>query len=271
MSRFLLTGARGYVGSALLPALLERGDVLAISRREAPNDGAHWLRHDLASPLPQLPERTGATIVHCAGAIRSNDAEELRVANVEGMRNVLNWASRHESPRVIVFSTGAVYGYRDGQRAREDDPLQPSGHYATSKKLAEDVCGEYSIPVIIFRLYLPFGRGGGITQRVEDAVRAGSALQLHRDGAPRMTPIHLDDVVTAVLGATDDRFTPGIYNLCGDEDVSFGVIVEMTEQRLGLRATLEHTGESPGDMMGSNEKLRATGWRPRESVLRLSS
>jgi hypothetical protein len=38
------------------------------------------------------------------------------------------------------------------------------------------------------------------------------------------------------------------------------------EARLGIAAKLIHTNETPGDMMGDNTALRATGWRPRHRM-----
>lgn len=265
MNRFVLTGATGYIGGALLPALVREGEVLAISRR--PNEGrdAVWLQHDVVRPLAGMPELTGATVVHCAAEIRSSDAAAQRATNVEGTRNVLDWAVRHDARRIIVFSTGAVYGPR-ADRARESDPLHPLGDYATTKREAEDLCLAAPLPVVVFRLYFPFGGGGGIIDRVEHAVREGVPLRVHRDGAPRMTPTHVSDVVRATLAATADAFTPGVYNLCGDEVISFGEIVEAIEKSTSRRAVVERSAESPGDMMGDNARLRSTGWMPQVSV-----
>lgn len=265
MNRFVLTGATGFIGGALLPALLRDGDVLAVSRRGIDAREPVWLQHDLVRALPDVPEFAGATIVHCAAAIRSPDAAVHHATNVEGTRNVLEWAIRHEARRIIVFSTGAVYGHR-ADRALESDPLRPAGSYANTKKLAEDLCRLSPLPVVLFRLYFPFGREGGIVHRIEQAIHGGFPLRIHRDGVPRMTPIHVDDVVRAVIAATAVPFPPGVYNLCGDEAISFGEIVQAVEKRASRQAVLERSDDGPGDMMGNNARLCSTGWAPQVSV-----
>jgi nucleoside-diphosphate-sugar epimerase len=58
----------------------------------------------------------------------------------------------------------------------------------------------------------------------------------------------------------------GVYNVCGDEDISFLEAVQRTQTRLGRSARLESRDVYPGDMMGSNQRLRQAGWAPRHSI-----
>ena len=77
-----------------------------------------------------------------------------------------------------------------------------------------------------------------------------------------MTPVHVADVVDAVLHAMAPTFPTGCYNLCGDQDISFLELVRAMEARLDIAANLAHTHETSGDMMGDNAALRETGWQP---------
>jgi len=271
-STFLVTGASGSIGSAVATALLDHGHVTGLSRSPRAPSGIRALAHDLAEPLSPQPELKGAVVVHCAAELRPTEWQQQWNSNVAATQNLLEWSRRHEVARFILFSTGSVYGYQAGRRLQETDPAAPFDGYGHSKYLAELVARSYAelfdLEVVIFRLYFPFGAGqrSGIFRRVADALHKGSPLRINQDGAPRMTPVHVADVTDAVLGAVAPTFPVGCYNLSGDQDISFLELVRAMEARMGVAADLIHTHETPGDMMGDNTALRATGWRPRRLV-----
>jgi UDP-glucose 4-epimerase len=273
MPRFLVTGATGYVGRTIAAALAARGPVTPLARRGTPG-----VAHDLTLPLPHLPALDGAVAVHCAAEIRATAWADHWRGNVIATRHLMDWAVRHHSPRVVLFSTGGVYGFQAGRRMSERDPVNPEGHYARTKLMAEDIArniaGRHGIDLVILRLYFPFGgpfrRGGtaaaGLFQRVLAAVRDGGVLHVNAGGAPRITPVHVDDVAAAVVAGVEPSFAPGTFNLCGDEDLSVLDLIERVQARVGGAAILRHTQQATGDLMGDNRSLRLTGWTPVRSV-----
>ena len=269
---FLVTGASGFVGSAVATSLLDLGHVTGLSRRPRALSGISALTHDLATALPPQPHLRGAVVVHCAAELRSTDWQRLWNSNVIATQNLLDWSRRHEAARFILFSTGSVYGYHAGRRMRETDPAAPFDGYGHSKYLAELVSRSYAelfdLGVVIFRVYFPFGadQRSGVFRLVADALHNGTRLRINRDGAPRMTPVHVADVADAVLHGIAPTFPAGCYNLSGDQDISFLELVRAMESRLGIAANLAYTQEMSGDMMGDNAALRQTGWRPRHRV-----
>lgn len=269
---FLVTGASGFVGGTVAAALLGCGNVTGLSRTPRAQAGISAIAHDLAGPLPPQPHLEGAVVIHCAAELHARDWDRHWSSNVVATLNLLDWSRRHEAARFILFSTGGVYGYHAGRRMRETDPAAPFDSYGHSKYLAEVVSRSYAqlfgLQVVIFRLYFPFGagQGSGVFRLVADALRDGSRLHIKRDGAPRMTPVHVADIADAVLHGVAPTFPAGCYNLCGDQDISFLELVRGMESRLGLRANLTFTDETSGDMMGDNAALRETGWRPRRPV-----
>lgn len=274
--RFLVTGATGYVGHTVAAALAARasGSVTALARHSTPTG----ITHDLTAPLPDLPTLDGAVVIHCAAEIRAAAWAEHWRGNVIATRHVMDWAVRHRSPRVVVFSTGGVYGFQAGRRMTERDPAKPEGHYARTKLMAEDVARNiaerHGIDLVILRLYFPFGgafpRGGtaaaGLFQRVLTAVRDGGVLHVNPGGAPRITPVHVDDVAAAVVASVEPSFAPGTFNLSGDEDLSVLDLIERVQARVGGAAILRHTQQATGDLMGDNTSLRDAGWIPKHSV-----
>ncbi|MFO1059713.1 MAG: NAD(P)-dependent oxidoreductase [Dongiaceae bacterium] len=267
-----MTGASGSIGGAVATALRDRGEVTGLSRHPRTPEGIAAVAHDLASPLPPALRLKGAVVIHCAAELGGTDWQRHWDSNVLATKNLLDWSRRHEAARFILFSSGSVYGYQAGRRMRETDPAAPADGYGHSKHLAESVCRSYAalfgLELVIFRLYFPFGAGlrSGVFRRVADALHNGSRLRIKEGGAPRMTPVHVADVVEAVRRATAPSFPPGCYNLCGDQDISFLELVRAMESRLGIAASLDDVQERSGDMMGDNAALRGTGWRPRRRI-----
>jgi nucleoside-diphosphate-sugar epimerase len=280
---FLVTGATGYVGRTIAAALGARGTVTALARRGTPSlDAASTggITHDLTAPLPDLRALDGAVVIHCAAEIRASAWADHWRGNVIATRHVMDWAVRHRSPRVVLFSTGGVYGFQTGRRMSERDPVNPEGHYARTKLMAEDIArkiaARHGIDLVVLRLYFPFGGpfpfgapgagAAGLFQRVLTAVRDGGVLHVNPGGAPRITPVHVDDVAAAVLASVDPSFAPGTFNLSGDEDLSVLDLIERVQARMDRAAILRQTQHATGDLMGDNTSLRVAGWTPIRSV-----
>lgn len=291
---FLVTGATGYVGRTVAAALAARGDVTGLSRRLTPPfeagiarianvadvAGVAGIAHDLTTPLPDLPALSGAIVVHCAAEVRAAAWADHWRGNVIATRHVMDWAVRHRSPRVVFISTGAVYGFQAGRRMSERDPVNPEGHYARTKLMAEDIAraiaARHGINLVILRLYFPFGGplpilagalgAAGLFNRVVTAVRDGGVLHVNDGGAPRITPVHLDDVAAAVQASVDRTVAPGTFNLSGDDDLSVLDLIKRVQMRINRAAVLQPTHHATGDLMGDNTSLRLTGWTPTRSV-----
>ena len=105
MSLIAITGATGFVGSAVLDAALAEGHtVRALARREqASREGVEWLRGDLgdAAALAALAQDADA-VIHVAGLTNTPDPAQFEVANVAGTANVIA-AMKQAGARRLVF------------------------------------------------------------------------------------------------------------------------------------------------------------------------
>ncbi len=105
MTLLAITGATGFVGSAVLDAALAEGHkVRALARRDQPaRDGVEWVRGDLAdgAALAALVAGTDA-VIHVAGLTNTPDPAEFAVANVTGTANVIA-AMKDASCKRLVF------------------------------------------------------------------------------------------------------------------------------------------------------------------------
>lgn len=158
----LVTGGAGFVGLNLVEALLARGEEVVLFDSGALPAAAEWgfARHaarlafvkgdvrDSAAVERAFSAKRIERVAHCA-AVTSGAAREARepfaivAVNVQGTINVLEAARRRGAGRVVVTSSGAVYGesaYRLAQLHEDATPAVPVTLYAITKFAAERVC-----------------------------------------------------------------------------------------------------------------------------------
>ena len=156
--KILLTGGAGYVGSACLRWLLERGhdpiayDNLVEGNVAAVPDAAHRLIvGDIAETnrLAEMLQRHNIEAVMHFAALASvpdsiADPEAYYRINVLGTKSVLD-AMRTAGVRKVLFSsTAATYGFHAEMPLREDSPQTPETPYGTSKLTAEWLIKDYA-------------------------------------------------------------------------------------------------------------------------------
>ena len=146
LSRVLVTGAGGFVGTRLVARLAARGThVTAVSRNPRPTsrDGlVRWVQGDVTEPATyRAALREVEGVVHLAARLTARTVSEYEHANVLGTARLIETCVE-ECPglrRVIVVSTVAAMGpSRDGRLLTEVDPCRPITAYGASKLSAEE-------------------------------------------------------------------------------------------------------------------------------------
>jgi len=237
----LLIGGGGYIGSALLPKLLDRGyhvrllDLFLygedpiIGVKDHPN--LEIMRADFRQVDSVVEAMEGRSTVIHLGAIVGDPAcalnEQLTIeTNLVATRFIAEVAKGQGISRFIFASTCSVYGASD-ELLNEHSALNPVSLYARSKIASERVLMELRDdkfqPVI-----LRFGTIYGVSGRTRfDLVvnlltaKAMSEGKITVLGPGQWRPfIHVDDAATAVLAATEARpelLSDGIFNVGADE------------------------------------------------------
>jgi nucleoside-diphosphate-sugar epimerase len=226
--RLAITGASGFIGSAVLKAALGRRlAVCGISRRpvaaEGAIEGATWVLGDLGDRQALESALRGAdAVIHAAGLAHRTGGlppETWRIANVDGTRAVVEAAAATGVPRVVVVSSVAVYGSH-GHVVDEATECRPVGRYATSKHEAElearRVADRAGLALSVVRPATVAGVGDpGSVARLARLLQADRFVALG-DGHARKCLIGVDDVADALLRiATADTPDSGTYNVAG--------------------------------------------------------
>lgn len=266
--RVVITGAGGYVGSAIAHRFLASGyEVVGYGHGgNFPLLHAYFGSRGALVPGDMVDEKTlfasmrGADIViHTASPTKETFCierpwEALR-SIVYGTRAVARAVRKLEIPLLIHFSTQAVYM---NYRARslpltEEMEPQPDTVYGALKLAAEYELRD--TPAYILRPANIFGRNplgierDNVITRFIRAARAGSPLTLTGDGSQRADYVHLNDVVSAVLRLSlvpQKESTPVVYN------VGSGVARSVAEIARFVLAEAEKNGLRPPPVIFSN-------------------
>lgn len=282
MTRILLTGAAGFIGSHLAERLVAGGHEVigldafdaflypaAVKERNvaglADRPGFRLMRGDLLDAALCAELAAGCDrVVHLAAlaGVRPSIAEPARYArtNVEGTVNLLE-ACRAAGVRRFAFaSSSSVYGARGVASAAfsEDDPcLAPASPYAATKRAGELVCRTYrdlhGIGVTALRFFTVYGprqRPEMAIHKFTRALAAGKAVTLYGDGSTARDYTYIDDIIDGTVAASL-AVEPGdyrIYNLGGSRTTTLRRLVELIGAALGVSPRVEHEPDQPGDV-----------------------
>lgn len=251
MRRTLVTGGCGFVGKALVDALVNRGDQVTVADvlDRAPRDDVRYVKLDLrdatgtaAVCAEQDAVFHNASVVHT----RRNREEDVWAVNLGGTRNVLAGCREHGVSRLIyVSSASAVYEGRDIENGDESLPYSTVSQapYADSKIAAEKaVLAERSpgLATCALRPHVVFGPGD---QRFLPAIIARARAGRLKFAVGRERKLsdftYCDNLVDALLLA-DEKLTPEsdlngqALFITNGEPMPFWDFVKQVLARLGL-------------------------------------
>ena len=242
MRRVSITGAAGFIGTALAARYREEGwEVAGIDVRADAERGI--VAGDIAEPGAWQEAARGCDLVVHTAAIVSNTAtiDDAWRVNVRGTRHVLDAARDAGVSRVVVFSSLAVYSHdRDGG-VDEQTPVRPTGAvYGDTKIAAEQVAfqahasGEVAVTVV--RPGDVYGPGSRPWTVLPVAMLRRRQVVLPARGRGRFVPVYVDDLVEAVVRAAAHPDAAGhVFAVTGGCSVSTREFFGHYSRMLGLR------------------------------------
>lgn len=277
MSRILITGAKGFIGSHLISRLQDHNQLFALGRhlsqrKESP---AEWIEQDLTQSLDRLclPDRLDA-IIHLAQSRHYREfperAKDIFDVNIRGTFQLLEYA-RHAGVKCFIFaSSGGVYGY-SYERFFETDPVNPLNFYLSSKYTAELLLANYQsyFKTIVFRFFFVYGpdQKGMLIPNLLSKVIKDELITIEGNPGLRINPIHIEDAL-CVFEPALHLDTSTLFNVAGDESVTITDLVKIMEEVCGKKASVEYKAvHGSGDLLGDNSRIKEVlGVTPRVSL-----
>ncbi len=249
--RILVTGATGFVGSAVARRLLARGHrVRALVRASSDLGNLEGLdmervRGDLTDPPSLQAALAGCdALFHVAADYRlwTPDPKLLYAANVEGTRHLMEAALAQGVERIVYTSSVATLGlHADGTPADEDTPVSIHdmiGHYKRSKYLAERVVRELvatrGLPAVIVNPSTPVGPRDIKPTPTGRMVRDAALGRMPAYVDTGLNIVHVDDVAEGHCLALE-RGRTGERYILGGENLSLREILTIISSLTGRR------------------------------------
>ncbi len=303
MSRSLVSGAHGFVGSHLARALLERGEDVRVLDRPAPRladvggerlsgldllgirDEVELVEADLRDAAAVAAAVAGVDAVfHLAaqtivGVARESPLETFEV-NVRGAWNVFEACRTHAVGGVVFASSDKAYGTSPELPYREDFALRAAYPYDASKAAADTIARSYAtaydLPLAVTRFANVYGGGDlNFSRLIPETVVAlldGRAPAIRSDGSPERDFLHVDDAVSAYLAiaaALGDGAAGEAFNAGGERPHSVREVVGLIAAAAGTGIEPDFRGEGNPDgeidrqFVDSTKLRELTAWRPK--------
>ncbi len=266
---FLITGAAGFLGSALANRLAREGhqvraiDDLSTGDPDALSPDVHFTRGDV-NDRPKLWTLLQEVdcVYHLAAKVSVPESvlypREYNAVNVGGTVSLMEAMRDVGVRRVVLASSGAVYGPQDTQPLTETLTPNPDSPYAVSKLAAEyyvrTIGRLWGIETVCLRIFNAYGPGQHLPPShppvvpyfLRQAVRGGT-LVVHGDGRQTRDFVYVDDVVAAMIAAATAPNVDGrIINIGSGVETSIRDLVHLVLEVTDSHANVVYNHQTKG-------------------------
>jgi nucleoside-diphosphate-sugar epimerase len=276
--KILVTGGAGFIGSHLVPRLLDLGysvtvlDNLSNGKMENLNGALDhpkfiFQRGDIRNKtLSNEVFRGIDSVIHLAALIDISasvaDPIQNHEINVNGTFNMLQAAIKHNVKKFVFASSTAVYGDSKLLPVQENIALRPLSPYAASKIAGEAYCSAFAscfgLETVALRFFNIYGlRSGnspysGVITKFLDKIMNNEGLTIDSDGEQTRDFIHVSDIVKALILALEQEGLNGeVFNVCTGVPTSINELAATLKKVAGKNLKINYGRARLGDIRSS--------------------
>ena len=286
--RAVVTGGAAFIGSEVVPALLERGyDVLAVDDLSSGSEGnvSPDARFELIDIVDA--DRLGGAVAEFAPRVVCHLAAQASVTvsvarpdhdlavNVTGTFNVCEAARRAGATVVFASTGGALYGGRAPIPPREDFPPEPLSPYGASQQAGEAYVATWirlhDIPNVVLRLGHAYGPRqiahgeAGVVAIFSDRLLHGEPPTVYGEGRPTRDYVHVADVAAAFVAAAEGG-NAATFNVGWGRESNVLELLELLQSAAGTQVEPAFAPLRPGELQRSaldpSAIRESLGWEP---------
>ena len=297
MTRYLVTGCAGFIGSHLTDALVQRGhEVIGV---DAFRD--YYPRPQKESNLEKARGAAGLSLVEVD---LSDGALEPLLENVDGIFHLAaqpgvrgSWgatfahyvrdnilatqrlfeAAAPRDLRVVMASTSSVYGNAETYPTREEAIPRPVSPYGVTKLACESLARAYTesfaLEVVLLRYFTVYGprqRPDMAFARIISALLNGHPFSVYGTGEQSRDFTFVDDAVEATIAAMERGQRTMVYNVGGGSETTLNGAIALCETLAGTRLDVVNEPVARGDVRrtgADTTRIRSQlGWQPKTSL-----
>ena len=282
---FLITGAAGFLGSSLANQLSREGhlirglDDLSAGDPKALGPDVHFTRGDM-SDRPKLWTllQEVDVVYHLAARVSVPESilypRDYNNVNVGGTVALMEAMRDVGVRRVVLASSGAVYGDLGYQPLKESVTPNPRSPYAVSKLAAEyyvrTIGGLWGIETVSLRIFNAYGPGQHLPASHPPVVphylrqaQRGGTMVVHGDGSQTRDYVYVDDVVSGMVAAATAPHVDGlVINIGSGRETSVSELIRCVQNVTGSNAEVIYNPKTSGgvsrlcaDLTLAKEKL----------------
>jgi UDP-glucose 4-epimerase len=266
---FLITGAAGFLGSSLANHLAREGhqvrgiDDLSTGDPQALSPDVHFTRGDI-NDRPKLWTllQEVDVVYHLAARVSVPESvlypRDYNAVNVSGTVALMEAMRDVGVRRVVLASSGAVYGDLSKQPLKESSIPNPRSPYAVSKLAAEyyvrTIGGLWGIETVSLRIFNAYGPGQHlppshppvVPHYLRQALRGGT-LVVHGDGSQTRDYVYVDDVISAMVAASTAPNIDGlVINIGSGIETAVRDLVKVVQEVTAGDAKVLYNVQTPG-------------------------
>ena len=285
---FLVTGAAGFIGSALAQKIIDLGhNVVSIDNLSTGNEsnipnGVDFIKGDCQSVeiINKLKNYKFEAIFHMAGQSSGEISFEDPVydlqTNTQSTLLLLKLCKETGCSNFVYASTMSVYGDHDNLPVSENDSCKPKSFYAVGKLASENYLKLYSeknLKTTALRFFNVYGPGQNLINMKQGMISIFLSMalkekEIHVKGDPNRFRdfVYIDDVVDGIwssINRSGSNFE--VINLSSGKKTKVLEVLESIKNNLSDNISINYILGTPGDQFGiygsSDYALELFGWK----------
>jgi UDP-glucose 4-epimerase len=295
MTKILITGATGFIGSWLVRYFTKEGkNIIAhgSSKESLRNlrqilidekvnlESIEFWEQNFLKTNWKFPDFSRInTIIHCAAATKVREGtlenyERYYQLNVVSTKNLAKKAIEKNVGHFIHLSTGQVYGIPSSFPITEKTPLNPINLYGFSKLIGEKIIasfGVFGLNYTIMRPFSVFGIGhNNIISIIKERIKSNKQITIYGDGTQSRAFSHVDDICRAIdIVMNREQCFSKEYNLSGEKEYSVNDLVRMISDSFNKEPELIYKESGVNELtrnIADISNLKDLGFKPEGSL-----
>lgn len=260
MSKILVTGGAGFIGSNLVKELLNQGNEIVVfdnefrgSFKNLQDEKIHTVSGDITKikDWENLPKDISS--IYHLGAINGTKffyeiPEKVMEINIKGIMNCLEFVRERDIEKILFTSSSEIYGFPkifptpETEEMVIPDPYNPRFSYSSSKILGELLCinyaKKYGFKHTIVRYHNIYGPNMGHEHVIPEFVRKlvnKEKFNVEGDGTESRSFCYIDDAVKGTILVNDEEKAENrIYNIGNPEETTINELISLLSTISGI-------------------------------------